>query len=251
MDSLRDFLEIVLVAVGALLPIVNPLGGAPIYLAATEELTPPQQRIMARAVAVHSFLLLGTSVLMGAYVLAFFGLSIPAVQVGGGVVVCAIAWSLLSSPGSTAGKVAGKAPAAVDLEQRAFYPLTMPLTVGPGSISVALTLGHHPAYNGRAPMAHWRSGTRGASRSSALSVYLRYPFRRSQFLKRTLADRNERRHPLFRRPPHPAADRRGHGGTSIPRDGGHGFPGRGPMIPGYGARPGPAAGGRAPGLVGA
>jgi multiple antibiotic resistance protein len=101
---------------------------------------------MARSVAINSFLLLLASALIGAYVLDFFGLSIPSVQVAGGVVVCMIAWSLLNSPSSlTALKRDSAQPtSAEDLEQRAFYPMTMPLTVGPGSISVALTLGANP-----------------------------------------------------------------------------------------------------------
>jgi multiple antibiotic resistance protein len=174
LDALRQFVEIVLVAVGALSPIVNPLGGAPIYLAATAGLTPEQQRAMAKAVAVHSFVLLVTSILIGAYVLAFFGLSIPAVQIGGGLVVCAIAWSLLNSPTSSVG-LAGKAPAAEDLGQRAFYPLTMPLTVGPGAISVALTLGANPERGVRTQVLTALGHLLGVV-IVALSVYLCYRF---------------------------------------------------------------------------
>jgi multiple antibiotic resistance protein len=174
LDALRQFVEIVLVAVAALLPIVDPLGGAPIYLAATAGLTPEQQRTMAKAVAVNNVVLLATSILIGAYVLAFFGLSIPAVQIGGGTVVCAIAWSLLNSPTSSAG-LAGKAPAAEDLGQRAFYPLTMPLTVGPGAISVALTLGANPERGVRAQVQTALGHLLGVV-IVALSVYLCYRF---------------------------------------------------------------------------
>jgi multiple antibiotic resistance protein len=84
-------------------------------------------------VAVNSFLLLIASTLIGAYVLDFFGLSIPAVQVAGGIVVCSIAWAMLNSPNFAAGPCPQRAIAvtADDVSQRAFYPLTMPLTVGP------------------------------------------------------------------------------------------------------------------------
>ena len=85
-----------MLAVGALFPIVDPLGAAPIYLAMTTGLTSVEQSRMARSVAINSFLLLLASALIGAYVLDFFGLSIPSVQVAGGVVVCMIAWSLLN-----------------------------------------------------------------------------------------------------------------------------------------------------------
>jgi multiple antibiotic resistance protein len=142
-NTLFQFFSVALLAVGALLPIVDPLGGAPIYLAMTIGLTTEQRNSMAKAVAINSFLLLLASALIGAYVLDFFGLSIPAVQVAGGVVVCAIAWSLLNSPNapSNLARSGAPSPSPDDLSQRAFYPMTMPLTVGPGSISLT-ALGH-------------------------------------------------------------------------------------------------------------
>jgi MarC family membrane protein len=150
LNDLRDFAAVIFLAVGALLPIVDPLGGAPIYLAMTTGLEPPQRARMAKAVAINSFLLLIASALVGAYVLDFFGVSIPAVQIAGGLVVCAIGWSLLNSPNSSPTLTRSEPPTitADELGQRAFYPLTMPLTVGPGSISVALTLGANPTSGG-------------------------------------------------------------------------------------------------------
>jgi multiple antibiotic resistance protein len=143
LSDLRLIFETMLVAVAALLPIVNPLGGAPIYLANTVDLTSDQHGELALRVARNCALLLLGSLLLGAYVLDFFGLSIPIVQVAGGLVVCSIAWSLLQAP-DAAPPVQAEARRAVssdDLRRRAFYPLTMPLTVGPGSISVAIALG--------------------------------------------------------------------------------------------------------------
>jgi multiple antibiotic resistance protein len=148
LNDLRRFAELILLAVGALLPIVDPLGGAPIYLAMTSSLAPQERARMAKAVALNSFLLLLASTLVGAYVLDFFGISIPSVQVAGGIVVCGIAWSQLNSPNSPPpiSRDAASTMTMDDFSQRAFYPLTMPLTVGPGSISVALTLGANPAH---------------------------------------------------------------------------------------------------------
>jgi multiple antibiotic resistance protein len=123
---------------------VDPLGGAPIYLVMTAGLLPAERAHMARLVAINSFVLLVASVLVGAYVLDFFGVSIPAVQVAGGFIVCAIAWSLLTSPSTPAVSERSAATGPDVLSQRAFYPITMPLTVGPGSISVAMTLGANP-----------------------------------------------------------------------------------------------------------
>jgi len=145
-NGLVHFGSVVMLAVGALLPIVDPLGGAPIYLAMTAGLSSGERSRMAKSVAINSFLLLVASALIGAYVLDFFGLSIPSVQVAGGVVVCLIAWSLLNSPNAppAVDRNAPQTATPDDLTQRAFYPMTMPLTVGPGSISVALTLGANP-----------------------------------------------------------------------------------------------------------
>lgn len=145
-NNLVYFGSVIMLAVGALLPIVDPLGGAPVFMVMTADLTSAQRKRMAKAVAINSFLLLIASTLIGAYVLDFFGVSIPAVQVAGGAVVCMIGWSLLNSPNSPPAieRNSAQTPTSDDLSQQAFYPMTMPLTVGPGSISVALTLGANP-----------------------------------------------------------------------------------------------------------
>jgi multiple antibiotic resistance protein len=145
-DGLVNLGSVVTLAVGALLPIVDPLGGAPIYLAMTAGLTAEQRCRIAKIVAFNSFLLLLASTLIGAYVLDFFGLSIPSTQVAGGIVICMIAWSLLNSSDylPMLDRRGSRHASSDQLSQRAFYPLTMPLTVGPGSISVALTLGANP-----------------------------------------------------------------------------------------------------------
>ena len=143
LPDLRQFIETVFVAVAALVPIVNPLGGAPIYLTKTVDLTSEQHDELALRVARNCAVLLLASLLLGAYLLDFFGLSVPIVQVAGGLVVCSIAWSLLHDPDAAPPMQAEarRVVSSEDLRRRAFYPLTMPLTVGPGSISVAITLG--------------------------------------------------------------------------------------------------------------
>ncbi len=80
------------------------------------------------------------SYFVGSHILEFFGISIPVVQVGGGVVVMSMGWTLLTKKEEARN---GTEPSANpdDMSRRAFYPLAMPLTVGPGSISVAVTLG--------------------------------------------------------------------------------------------------------------
>ena len=147
-DDLRQFLESMLLALATLLPIVNPLGAAPLYLAKTVDLTKSEHAGLASRVAINCFLLLIASLLIGAYVLDFFGISVPVVQVAGGLLVCSLAWSLLHQPDEPLDGVQDVASPVKrpDLRTRAFYPLTMPLIVGPGSISVAITLGANQSH---------------------------------------------------------------------------------------------------------
>lgn len=177
LPDLRHFVETLLLAVAALLPIVNPLGGAPIFLAKTVDLTPEAKAELARRVGVDCFVLLLVSTFIGAYVLDFFGLSIPAVQVAGGAVVCAIGWNLLNAPDQApqAAKDAVRVATPADLARRAFYPLTMPLTVGPGSISVAITLGANQPAGVRAVIATSLGHIAGIT-VVVLTVYLCYRY---------------------------------------------------------------------------
>ena len=93
-----------------------------------------------RTLLSSSFLLVTGSILVGNYVIAFFGLSVAVVQVAGGLLLCAIAWRLLHAD-ETADQIRIDLSAPEALAARAFYPMTLPLTVGPGSISAAITLG--------------------------------------------------------------------------------------------------------------
>jgi len=135
--------------VSALFPIVNPLGGAPIFLSLTHYYSTLQRKLLSRKIAVNSFLLLIGSYLIGTHILAFFGISLPVVQVGGGLVVMAAGWKMLNQDdGDSTREKVQQSVDLRDLSTRAFYPLTLPLTVGPGSISVAITLGANEPHHG-------------------------------------------------------------------------------------------------------
>jgi multiple antibiotic resistance protein len=154
--ELRHLIEGVLLVFAALLPIVNPFGGAPVFLAMTAECTPELRRKLARRVALNAFLLLLGAVFVGSYVLNFFGLSVAVVQVAGGLVVCALGWDLLRQD-TLAPDPVPSAGSPTDIGTRAFYPLTLPLTVGPGSISVAVTIGANHAQGVRSVLQNGAS----------------------------------------------------------------------------------------------
>jgi multiple antibiotic resistance protein len=131
----------ILLVYAALLPIVNPFGMAPIFASMTFGYSANIRRTVALRVAVNGFVLLMASLFVGSYVLDFFGVSIGAVELGGGLVVMIAGWRILNQQDDNSDRrVTGQSSSDAVLS-KAFYPLTMPLTVGPGSIAVAITLG--------------------------------------------------------------------------------------------------------------
>lgn len=135
------FLKYIPLSVTALLPVVNPVGSALLYLSLTASAEPRLRRQMALKIALNGTIFLAVVEFTGAEVLRFFGLSLPVVQIAGGIVVATIGWTLLNQPAPSPGESAPLPPEL--LRQRQFYPLTFPLTIGPGCIVVMLTLSAH------------------------------------------------------------------------------------------------------------
>jgi len=135
-----------LLILSAIFPIVDPIGGSPFFLALTPGYGSEARKALSWRIAVASFVLLVGSYFVGTYILAFFGISLPVVQVGGGMVLVAMGWATLMENDKGRDKSARESIEPQDVFHRAFYPLTLPLTVGPGSISVAITLGANAAH---------------------------------------------------------------------------------------------------------
>jgi multiple antibiotic resistance protein len=135
-----DAVKVFLLTFSALFPIVDPLAGSPLFLAITEQYSPETRRALAWRVALNSLVLMVGSYFVGAHVLNFFGVSLPVVQVGGGLIVASIGWGILLEKDESP-ETSRRTLTCSDAVHSAFYPLTLPLTVGPGSISVAVTLG--------------------------------------------------------------------------------------------------------------
>jgi multiple antibiotic resistance protein len=141
MRALFEVAKSCLVVLTALFPIVDPLGNIPIFLGLTTGYSSDDRNILSRKIALNSVWLLIGSMLIGSHILNFFGISISVVQIGGGLVVMWTGWTLLHQNPEQEQEHAQRKVSRQDISDRAFYPLTLPLTVGPGSISVALTLG--------------------------------------------------------------------------------------------------------------
>lgn len=137
---LQNTLTSFLLALSALFSIVNPLGGALIYSQVTAG-RPRTERIqLAWRVALYSAIVMLTALIAGAPLLNFFGISLSALRIAGGLVVAAHAWELLSVPESQEDRKTQQAAPAGSTEDVAFFPLTLPFTTGPGTIAVAIAL---------------------------------------------------------------------------------------------------------------
>jgi multiple antibiotic resistance protein len=144
-SDIAQLIGAIMLIIGALLPVVNPPGDAPIFLAMTTGYDKTTRAELARRIAMYSFALMLGSMLLGSFVLRLFGLSIPVVQVAGGAVVCALGWNLLTANPKPDEKTSDPIRAKDMALARAFSPLTMPLTIDAGVISVAITVGANHA----------------------------------------------------------------------------------------------------------
>jgi multiple antibiotic resistance protein len=184
--ALSDLVKNTFLVVGALFPIVNPIGNTPIFLSLTRGLSEQGRAALARMVAVNGLILILTSIFIGTHILSFFGISLPVVQVAGGLVVISTGWTLLRQSDNDADEKDDQRECKEsDYTRQAFYPLTLPLTVGPGSISVAIAVGANQSEG-----SQWRwsliAGMLIGSALIAASIYLSYRF--AERIGRTLGE---------------------------------------------------------------
>lgn len=125
---------------GALFPVVNPIGSAVIFLSLVNGSSRAELNKLATKVSIYVTIMLVVVLLTGSWILRLFGITIPIVLIGGGLVLAYIGWQLLNKQDDQSEK-----NVAVDKEvdQMAFYPLSMPVTAGPGCLAVAIALGAH------------------------------------------------------------------------------------------------------------
>jgi multiple antibiotic resistance protein len=137
-------LKALLLVPATLLPIINPLSTAPVFVATVGTNHDLAARL-ARQVAINSWVVIVTSMLIGTYVLAVFGISLPIVRVAGGLLVASTAWRMLhrSDDDDVHALAAQDASEMTQVEvvRSSFFPITFPLTTGPGTIAASIALG--------------------------------------------------------------------------------------------------------------
>lgn len=144
---LSSFLSTFLYVFTSLVTVVNPLGGAMFFLTLTAKATRLQRVALSNRIAVYSFAMAVVTLWAGSFILSFFGISIGVLRVAGGLILISAGWYALNGPTSTgeeeAAQQAKEEHPKSDQEwmKLAFYPLTLPLTLGPGAISVTTAIG--------------------------------------------------------------------------------------------------------------
>lgn len=138
------FLNTLILAPVTLLPIINPIGTAPVFVA-TFGGNRAVAQWLARQIAINSWFVMVASMLLGSHILALFGISLPVVRIGGGLLVAAAGWRMLhrAEDDDVHAAAAEEAATLTDTEivRRSFFPMTFPLTTGPGTIAASIALG--------------------------------------------------------------------------------------------------------------
>lgn len=125
-------------------PVLNPIGGAMFFLTLTNGVDSGMRAKMANRIGIYSVIILFVSMYAGSIILNFFGISIATLRVAGGIVLFGAGWQALNAPSQDDSDTPPKPKSARTLSTMAFYPFTLPLTTGPGAISVAVAIGATP-----------------------------------------------------------------------------------------------------------
>lgn len=174
----------------ALFPVINPLGGGPIFLNMVQGCSQTVRKKLALGVGISSFFMLLGSMLIGPELLLFFGITLPALKLAGGLVVIAMGWNLLNQK-STPKDGGDNSTGITDLNasNSVFFPLTMPLTIGPGSIATSISLmagaRHGPNFSYAAELPALAGGLLGLI---ALSVTIYIVYSQSSNIQRILGE---------------------------------------------------------------
>ncbi|WP_175957480.1 NAAT family transporter [Burkholderia sp. BCC0405] len=145
--SLDRLLPEILFGFTGLVGIINPIGMAFVFLERTQSITDAERALLAKKVATNIFFTLLVIFFAGAPVLNFFGISMEALRIGGGFAVAVAGWRMLNAPDVPGGDAAGPSGDLNSLMARAFFPLAVPLTIGPGSIAAGIALHANRAHS--------------------------------------------------------------------------------------------------------
>jgi len=167
------FIHGMLFAFLALFPILNPPAMSPVFRMLTARVSDEERNHLALLIGCYSFILLAALLFVGGWLLKLFGISIPVISVAGGLLLFHTAWRMLNrEPKISAGEQEEMQTRMLD---RAFFPLTMPVTAGPGSMAITLTLVPEGSILEVATLVQFAAVTAGIA-LAALFIFLFYRF---------------------------------------------------------------------------
>ena len=173
-ETLTITIRVAVVTIVALVPLINPAGTAPIFLSLTNGVSDRARAMVAVRIARNAFVLLAAATLGGSSILLFFGLSLVEIRIAGGLLVIATAWHLMRTDQRPDAAITALSQRdANDLTHATFYPLTFPVTIGPGSLAIAVTIG---AGGGDAARVATLLGAIAGSVVVSGTIYLCYRF---------------------------------------------------------------------------
>ncbi|ACC71928.1 MarC family protein [Paraburkholderia phymatum] len=130
MDIIKSFIS--------LLALINPVGAIPFFLSLTSQQSIAEQRRTIRVASISVFCVIAVSTLLGQQIIRFFGISIGALEVGGGIIMLLMSISMLNAQVGNARSTPEERHEAELKDNIAVVPLAIPLLTGPGSISTVL-----------------------------------------------------------------------------------------------------------------
>jgi multiple antibiotic resistance protein len=172
-----NFFSYFTIGFSTLLPLINPVGSALIFMGLVGPADHAVYKRLARKIAFITVLFLLTVDLVGSFVLRFFGVSLPVVEVAGGLVIASMGWHLLNEPDSSAAIPEDKPLHTLEaLDARVFYPFTFPITAGPGTVVVMLALAAHAEQPNFTDNVFSQLGLFAAVMALCLLIYFSYAY---------------------------------------------------------------------------
>ena len=124
---------------GALFSVLNPIGTVPIFVSLTQDFTKKERSNLSLRTSINVFIILIISFFIGQYVLSFFGITISALRIAGGIIIASSGFSLLNGNFTKNRGINKKVEEDISTRNAiALTPLAMPMLAGPGSISLLI-----------------------------------------------------------------------------------------------------------------
>ncbi|MET0709101.1 MAG: MarC family protein [Tardiphaga sp.] len=166
-----------LLVLAALFPVVNPPGAALVFLSLTKRASAATRRSLARHISINAFFVMSGSLLIGTLVLRLYGISVPVLRVAGGLIVAVSGWKLLNEGSQKEADNMSEGGNKTDYFSQVFYPLTLPLTTGPGTIAVMISLGlSRSAYSDHGQDLKFFSAAILAAMVMAVGIYVCFAY---------------------------------------------------------------------------